>query len=1090
MVPIDHWLDKLEDLFQLVHNANAGTPLCFLIGAGASLSSNAPGTADIVAALRRARPRMFPDDPSVYAKVHQLSADDRRTINADLFGDVVPHIGYRCLAAMARVRPIIIVNLNWDDCPVQACARLGLPADWACAVHLEDTAEVDVAVARLQERGKGLLSVHVHGRILDPDERDPRFGTKETLSFTTEQFEQLQTLLNFSTYVIGTSLSGPHDVSQLVDAMRPPEDLPESRIRRLWVIERGPVARMPNPLTEAGNKLSRALEGRQSTSNFIAAPDVDFDMFMVTLRATEVGYSWEDVKEHADEPLPERSELVPPNPTVVRPLLDGPGLLVGRGGSGKSAVAHQVGHWLSILAKSPQPLVSVERGRPISRALAKNRTGSSSAVIVGDNCFGTGAYRGCAELLGALRESGAMPGVILVSSPSHWFDASAENPELEDEVPMIPFQASQVWEKRALKAYARWRSPHGAENVEEAIERGELTVPKHVEQAQDGYAPGHDSQELKQLTEYLGRLRKSDEEQALALALIRLQDMFHAIPRSQLEESCDADLEKLVRDPWELVAAIWLDDEYLCLARRGAVAALDNWMVTDREWLAGRIAILGERCRWARRALTCWERFADCDPAGESLSQFDAETIELLGPEIIEPALGISPKEAMRVLEVMFEAAPDAWAIREVGFELVRRWDSLRLCPKAQELRDRFLADTERGGLYALFEASLRHGGIGPTDLWSHVEAALTTMMRHLDEDGNRRQVALCFDALLWRKAPTDAQRGRMLLELLLEAAEGDDLLWASCAVAAAYHWQGALRLVEMELPNPVVGLGNVSEAAAREMRWWTEWHFGNQSRNRALASRRYFRSTRAVPVNPDQPRLLSRKPFKRKLPPDWAEAVARVATQMGRFASTAGWAIHWAAIVQSTCGQFQLPGHADIVARAEPDDAGLVSTAITYELGRTLIEELRDKFKGKKGRDAVQRALSGGIELEGQAIRAPRFVVTLDPWREVRRRLGMDADILGDLGLPEDEPWRLVEVARGVRDEVIARGATEEAVDETIAQLAAGDTRLIDAVHSEGGFAERGRKGGPAALGTLPERVTSTLFMAAGVAMTERKRG
>lgn len=1064
MTPLQtHWLDELEDLIRSISDDH-GVPLCFLIGAGASLSSEAPSTADVVSELMQRRPGMFPNEEAVYSRIHQLSADERSVIDR-LFDRVVPHVGYRCLAAMARSRPIIVVNLNWDDCAIEACRRLGLPEDWAAAVNIQDTVEAEGKFNELRDRGTGLLSVHVHGRIRDPGERGLLFGAKETLSFKEREFELLQRLLNLRTFVVGTSLAGPHDVTQLVDALRPPAGRPDSDIKRLWVVERGPAAQVPNPWTDAGHNLTRALIDRYSTSNFIAAPDVDFDMFMVALRAAEVGFPWEEVRRKAptDALLPARDQLVPPSPNVVRPLLDRSGLLVGRFEIGKWAVAHQVAHWLSILEERPRGVVSVSGGEAIANVLAEIGT-KLQRPVVGDNCFGRDAYHRCPELVDELTRLGQAPGVILTSRPSPWFEALKETPALAVDGPLtIPFRASEVWEERSLRAYGRRRSPHGAADVVEAIGRGELPTPLHVDQAiEDRQVISHGADELTQLTHYLKCLRGGAEIQALAMALIRLQDMAYAVPRRQLEELCEqltdgeaVDLSGLVRDPWELITSFRMDHEFLRIARREAVTALDQWMDEDRAWLEEKIVSLGERARWARDALARWEQFRDFDPR-DDLSRFDSATVELLGPELIEPALGVSPKDAMRVLQAMFDTAKDSWAVREAAFELVRRWDSLRLCPKAHDLRDAFIADKKRRGMYALFEAMLRNGGMAPVDLWTPVVNVLIAMSRRLDKS-NRRQVALCFDALLWREAPTDEQQDRMLLALLLEAAEKDKLLGAALATAAAYHWDGARRLADHELANPLDRLGNVTKAQAREMAWLIEWHLVHQSRNRALASRRYFRSTRSVPLSPDQSRLLSRKPLEQKLSKDAANGVIKVVNELARFDQTAGWALHMVLNVRSTFGYFEVPNLGRIVARIQPGDPGLIWAAVTYEPDTVLIRQMRAAMRNDLSREELQKALSGRLKLDRTSIVAPRFVTTFDPWRETRTRWQLNSALFNDLGLPSNEPWLLAEIAREVRDDAIAAGADRGTLDEVIDEIAAADTRLIDLVHSDDEFGVKG---------------------------------
>lgn len=1078
MVGLGHWLDELENVFHLLTVDGNEKPLTFLIDSEASLSSGGPTTDSLASALMLVRPGVFASRAAVYAGSHEFEAAEWKAIVDEFLSDLVPHIGYRCIAALARTRPVVIVNLNWDNCVVEACARLGLPGDHFIALDLEDTEAVAAETEALLSRGCGLLSVHVNGRIDDPDGRMPRFTSKEWLSCTAQEFELLQRLLNFRTFAIGTSLSSVGGRGPLMEAMLPPDGTPENQVEQMWVVERGRLARMPDPVTAAGNKLGKALDRRRSTANFFAAPDVDFDLFVTTLRAAEVGYTWADVTEASDAPLPSRSELVPPNPSVVRPLLDGPGILVGRSSLGKLSVAHQVGHWLSILGDEPTPLQNVRGGEAVVDALGRRRSIGSHQVLIGDNFFGSDTYRPCDELAAAVEAIGESPGVILTSRPAPWFMALADRPAIGDLLRVIPFQASQVWTERALKGYVRRLALLGGPNLEEAIERGEVTTPNEVDQVADGRRlPPHS--EAEQLGRFLGKLRRNEEKQALALALIRLQDMNHAVPRSRLREATGADLDELLKSPWELVASIQIDDEYLCFARREAVAAVDHWMEIVRTWLGQQIASLGERERWAQDALARWEQLRDLRSGRKSIAEMDRETIELLGPELIEPALGVSPKEAMAVLQSMFEAAQDSWAMREVAFELVRRWDVLRRCPKAEELRDQMLEDAERRGMYGLFEGLLRQGGTGQIDLWNPVVTRLMRMLGRLDEDGNRRQVALVFDALLWRPAPVDAQQNRELLERIIEAAEGDPLLWAACAAAAAYHWEGTKCLVEFDLPNPVEDLGNVSEAQAIEMAWIVEWHLVHQSRNRALVSRRHFRSTRTTTARDQQPRLLSRKPIDRPLGAEAAVAVQRVVAQMGRFKATAGWALHMIVNIYSTAGHFTVRKLPTIVEQADPGDPGVIWAAITYEPNRRLGEELRGLLKSDKGKGDLQGALAGEMRLDGTAIRAPRFVATLDPWWEVRRRMRMNADLFDDLGLPEAQPWKLVEVAREVRVEVIGKGAREDLVDTVIDRLAMGDTRLIDSVHSEEGFSERGRKT-PKEGVDLRGRVESLLFVAA----------
>ena len=59
-----------------------------------------------------------------------------------IFAQLRPHVGYRCLAALARSRRVVVINLNWDPLVTMACDLLNVP--WV-AYDIGDRAQWDAS---------------------------------------------------------------------------------------------------------------------------------------------------------------------------------------------------------------------------------------------------------------------------------------------------------------------------------------------------------------------------------------------------------------------------------------------------------------------------------------------------------------------------------------------------------------------------------------------------------------------------------------------------------------------------------------------------------------------------------------------------------------------------------------------------------------------------------------------------------------------------------------------------------------------------------------------------------------------------------
>src|ERR1044071_8712431 len=210
---LEPWIDLVGEVARTSRPDDIGPPepLTFLLGAGASLSSGGPKTGDILATCRRMRPGVFPTDKAVYDEFStSLTSIEREQIIAPLFRDSDPYVGYRCLVAMARSRPVFVVNLNWDSNVSRAGERSDVPVS---SFDLKDVEEGQQHIKEAMERGHGVVCAHVHGYLGYAEDHDGpkesrgiRFSQPDTLAFQPEELQLLQQMLAPFTIVAGTSL--------------------------------------------------------------------------------------------------------------------------------------------------------------------------------------------------------------------------------------------------------------------------------------------------------------------------------------------------------------------------------------------------------------------------------------------------------------------------------------------------------------------------------------------------------------------------------------------------------------------------------------------------------------------------------------------------------------------------------------------------------------------------------------------------------------------------------------------------------------------------------------------------------------------
>jgi len=1016
-------------------------PLTFLLGAGSSYSSGGPRTADILKSCREARGNAFGSDEEVYEWFSsRLANRERNRIIRPLFSDTTPYVGYRCLAAMADARPIIVVNLNWDDCVKQAAEKVSVPFQ---RFDLKDVARGSTLIEQARKSGRGIVCAHVHGYLVAKGERASihgiRFSRPDTDSFEPPEVALLEELLAHPTIVAGTSLVGSNDSHQLVGALLPKGDggeeaagddadvggeeaaeavgeadvggeeaaeavgeaeaaarLPEP----LWIFERGPHSLSPGFDTRIAVHLSHALLARNSLRNFVCDTDVDFDMMMTELRATEIGLPWPQ-GEPPETQLPILEKIVPPNPGEVRHLLDQRySLIVGAPYVGCSTLAFLIAWWqclveLGALAE-PRGVKGLQGAGQALEYLERSDLEGIGAIVI-DDLFDErdGEDEAAAlrdRLTKALERAGNRRVLATASADAALRSACQPGGAMHDVFETTVVRARSLWRPDDLRAWARARGGEQAETVCREVRMGVVLTPSQAIRTYEAHVPYEEQEDWRgRLRQHLDRLYSADrgetgESRALALALVRLQDF--SVPRlaDELSDICGADACREVReDPWNLCTPIEVDGaKYLRLSNSGLTQVVDDWLGERRHDLEASLRNGSRRLRWALDALRHWSVFRDADVA-EIGNGVDTAELTMFGSEYVKRALDeCDPEAAVNVLWRIWNAKKDHWTAKDVALDLALHWDRLRESSKVWDLRDSLLKAVKPMGAYAMFEAIMRVGRPVEIELWHATVDRLLNMARSKHKSKYaRRQVALAFDATLWRRCPVSPTEERKLIKKFLAGCSNDRRLRATMAAACVYHHEGAKRLREAEYELPPLGT-DIDLPQAREIAWLVAWHFVHQSRCRALASRRAFLST--MDGAPDAaPRYLDREPRKNPLDEEHKAAVVRFVEALLGQPTTAGWALHLIMNVHATMGDFDVrEDHIRSLHNllsAEQPGSGVLSAVLTYAPTQQIYGLLIDKLRTERAKVALQEGLRKGIEIEETVVAPPRFLMGSDPW-------------------------------------------------------------------------------------------------------------
>jgi hypothetical protein len=986
------------------------TQLTVFLGAGASVSSGAPSTPEIESLLGDMFQR-FGSPSDLLTNLHRVAGDDKAAALRDRFEGLVPFIGYRCLAALARTRRILVINMNWDPLLLSACEVLGVPC---LSFDLRDQAswpsrdDIDGFV--------GVIDIHFHG-----DLKNPRHGGPDIQWQTAEQVAFLKTLHNGARRLyVGLSLDVDHDVIQLG------QELDGGQSGWVYGFFRG--------AHDDGSGIATRINALHATDPiFVQSPNVDFDkiMLVATNEFAEDDQKWESHERHLR--LPPLDSLVLPRVEVLAPALDDRcSVLVGEAQIGKTTAARLIGYLHQVLAPARCTVRYVD-SLTAPAALGAPDQEDPANMLVLESPFGEADHMAAAPtVMQQIDEWNALGDAaprLLITSRVGAYDGS-------------PLRTSAY--RASSPAPARWYRTHELREFSQTvseddnhlidkIEPGWLDTPARIMEAVAGVnipQTALTSDRERQAVEERRRMLDRDAALGRICAMVRLQEFggeplaesaFRTLLGSSLPAGPAHDL-MLHHYPWD-------GRERIRLVHALDRDAVDGWIGDNRTQVE---AILEEGlCPQILRH--GWDGWTLCDDVRhgrfEDVRRRDAAVIG----QHLSAMLDVRPDA--EVLALVEAAHLDEWSAHDLAYSLVRLWSDLPH-DERHEVLQHLLGLEEAFGTYGVLEACLYLRGATPQEVNDAVHNQLWEFVTH---SKRAFEVALALDGFAWR-VPIESEWVR---EWSAEALRQDPVLLGALPVIAAYHPGGAQE----------VGLGDrlarsrtrrIEERAAELTVRLVRWHFLHQSRARAMLGRQHW---------------LDKWYLCRSFLPATGEAdsadvlwLLQVLSDQGQ----PGWGFFAACFLMGGLEQ-ELRADArdrahELLCDAGIADTGVLAAAATYRVAgdAPFSATISSYFKDDANRDPLLDTLSAGIELEGFQLRPPRFAFW-DDVREIYKWLDIRFERLGPY-----QPSDLDSVTIGVKDAIDTCRRNGIGNSESAAELAQkvslGDFRLLQAAAFDGG--------------------------------------
>jgi hypothetical protein len=999
-------------------------PVCFFLGAGASISSGGPRTNQVLSALPLP-PLNTPANARYSARDlwNGLNKHQRRTAISSLFDGFISYLGYLCLAAMGRRRQVLVVNLNWDDGVERACKRLGVPC------RSFDIAEASAVARAFQEAegAFGVICVHLHGRLAD-ETRGIRLTTLETLSFAeAESRLLLEQFLIHPTVIVGTSLSDNTDVTALLKkASHAPSQSGDPK--PLWLFRRSATE------VDIWDSQTDLLSARDSVTNSVSHPTVDFDRLMLIASGVIPRRS----SPRRESLLPAGAGLVLPNDTLLRAHLDAPVLvLAGEPNLGKTTLATVLAHFRALVDGSDLKRRRFEGPTTCLQAISGLSDGDDPTLLILEDPFGPSEqHERNPQFRDQVLRVAGQPGrnrVIITTRLADW--ARATHGATLPGIAQLSSNPADWYDATSLEVFARAQEQPPSTAVMDQIRSRHLNTPAVVRAALTGSAANPDD-DVKIVQDKIGVLRLNQPLQRL-VALVRLQE-FSNEPRSlkDLASLAGVDVETALDQYGAFLRTYTLDDRvYARLSHSTTGKAADELLRSSPMLLA---SVDPAANRWIDEAKKVWL-------AVEAARNGDRQALRKLPQALLSEWAGMlmaTALEPAEVLNLIPVATLDFWSLCDLCNSVVRLWPDLQGHPVAERFISRTLKNREQMGTYALLEAALSYQGSTDQEIWDRLAGALWDLSRRSSPED--MEPALVIDALWWRPSANRSIDAVDWSRRLLQQMSPDSPRRGAVAFAALYHRRGTAQLLEQASdlgPSDLFRVTTKEQAA--QFTWMMRWHFMHQSRSRAIIHRWDVGGMEELPYlrRSLYPQVVERDPESSSA--EYQKYLRAVLLEVAHWPEHAGWAFHLALNLRVTTDQLDGTSLLEkLLSRCAPGDEGAISAILTYGVPPELHPQLQTYLSEPS---SLLDALARGFRLDGTKVASPRFLFLRDV-AEIYQTARLTWPNLERLGINARSHLDLARGLRAVADEVVERyGCSRARVESVIERVSAGDLRQIE---------------------------------------------
>jgi hypothetical protein len=961
-----NWLSRLTAIRRFI--ANSDGPITFLIGAGASVSSGAPTTRQVEAALHEA---MVAGDSryDLRSAAHRINEEQKRIALLPLFKTLIPNVGYRLLANLGRERQIRILNLNWDMLAERACELVGV-AHRSFNLQTATPGEIADAGSTMET---GVICVHLHGRIgLHHLLREPiQFGLIETLTFDDSQTALLRDeFFRHPTIIVGASLNTSKSDTDMWGLLtNVGNDRGSSNYSTpIYVLTR----------EQPTDALTRLLYARSSTNNVISHHLLDFDRAIFELQSHLP-------HDHTANVCPSGSGFAWTNQDLVLPALDSRvTLIAGERFIGKTTLATNIASIIGAL-NAPKGSVRVVSGDgPVLETFYGMQPND---VLVIDDAFGKRRFDPNAPSLKIVLRAVAdpfCPRLVLTSRLSVWETARNRRPANVKNVTAISSSPDSWYSPANLLGLSHLERMRTADRqrVESLIRRRILCKPIDVEHAVDDESQRHDRAEV--VRDKARLFRKAPILSAFA-ALLRLS---HFSDIQLHAEDAAGIIGKNVREIVAISAGILTLEEHdgLChvhFTHDSDIEAIDLHLREGSVFSA--LYAFKEQTPWLGAARSRWRairRVALNTRLGwRKLSTSDRNLIA---------SSVIARKSDPETFERIRKAARDPWSFKDVVLEVVRNWPQYAEARTSagQNYVDAIMNNNAKFGVVAVLEAALTLQHSTHAEIWTKLISRIWDVPS--DTRMSDREAALIFDALLWKSSAGDRLGDDALLKHIITGQAVSSPRRGGFAMAMLYHWDRAVELDLLANFHPLDVWVKCNDAQIAEALSMVQWHY--------IASCRAWARRWVYWDDSESLAYMRRHRARRAMTDEYRSQITAAAIALENI--DPGWALFLLVNLSCVFGEFEdIDRMRRILNRCKPGNLGVLAVATSHELPKALQDDFRRYFRDEHSRMVLLDSFRDGITIDGVLVRPPAFRALGDSYR-VETALGIDWPKLRELGV------------------------------------------------------------------------------------------